>query len=277
MNKDTFLTILATYNCDKKCSYCYTRNTCSSAFIRLSRDLWKLMDNYFTVNIQGGEPTLHPDIVEIVSHPNVRSINTHLQTDEKLIDEMLRANPNLKINTSFPVKARCDDWEKTDYMTKKYKDHIRCLCYTLFIQDYESVLPDFEYMSKYYMGAGTRIDPIFIFKERDIEFIKSLPKSRRNYIKFIIDIIGRDKFKERDLHLGQHVFAGPDNLKIRDYYYPSKKTPERCGGCKLTFMENYSECSHCIDFYDKSEFSNVTTNDFIRDMSTIFYYLVGGT
>ncbi len=274
--ESAILTVIANYVCDKKCSFCYTQHTNTKNFVKLTPELFALMDNYHTVNIQGGEPTLHPDILKLVAHKNVKSINTHLQVQEDLVESILEVNPGIKFNSSIPVSRRQDNWEQVDYMLKKYKDNMRCLCYTLFLKDYGSVQEQLVYIKENYIGKTSRVDPIFIFEKGDIEYVKSCSDDEKKAIIKVIWELGGSRFFADTLNYGTHHYTGPDTTEIRDFYYDSNKSLDMCKKCRFTFMETFHECQHCIDFYGVHDFTEQVRDNYLDDMKILLEALTEG-
>ena len=73
------------WNCNQKCAYCYAKDEVMSAVSELSKEEWiKVIDKLREAHIPqltftGGEPTLRPDLVELIDHSKwfVTRLNTN--------------------------------------------------------------------------------------------------------------------------------------------------------------------------------------------------------
>ena len=80
-----------TYRCNNDCTHCY--NARSRDFNGISTDEWKkVLDKLWRIGIPhivftGGEPTLHPDLPELISHAQKNGQITGLNTNARRLSE----------------------------------------------------------------------------------------------------------------------------------------------------------------------------------------------
>lgn len=85
---------MVTYNCNQRCLHCYTKSPVKIPH-ELQSDEWKrLLDELsqlkvFYVIFAGGEPLMHPDIVELVRYADERKIPPAIATNAYLLNEDL--------------------------------------------------------------------------------------------------------------------------------------------------------------------------------------------
>lgn len=112
---DVVLNLELTYKCNLKCSHCYQTES-SSELIKYNKDSYvdffkikkiiAIMENKFdnfTVCLSGGEPTLHPNFIEIINilKESKKKIEIILMTNGTTLDKLLNKDNNLieKIDT----------------------------------------------------------------------------------------------------------------------------------------------------------------------------------
>jgi len=126
---DVFITEL----CNLSCSYCTATNDIES-FIPIEELKNIDYSNYTTINILGGEPLLHPDILDILEYYNTLNKTIILYTNGILISELDLKSYNFKnINIHITFHTFGEEVQGVmDYMesNKFYKDIRYQMIYT---------------------------------------------------------------------------------------------------------------------------------------------------
>jgi len=99
-----------TYRCNEKCVHCYIDDTIDLDRELRLEDYTRLIDelaemNCLTLLITGGEPTIHPDFLEIVRYAGKKRMLVNIYTnglaiEDDLLEELIRLRPN-SISFSF--------------------------------------------------------------------------------------------------------------------------------------------------------------------------------
>lgn len=102
-----------TYNCNYKCKYCYVEGVKSNmlSIEEIKTILYKLNElGIYELLITGGEPFLHPNIIDIIDISNKLGIVVKIGTNGSFINEdiakELSKYPNVTINLSY---HSCDE------------------------------------------------------------------------------------------------------------------------------------------------------------------------
>ncbi len=136
-----------TFNCNYSCKYCYV-NGSNSKFLRYN-EITKILDELNTSGINtlyltGGEPFVHPDILDIIKYCTTLDFNLSIQTNGYFITDeiakVLSAYRNISISISFHSidEAKFDNFTNTagSYkktinaisILKKYNIDLICKC-----------------------------------------------------------------------------------------------------------------------------------------------------
>ena len=131
-----------TKNCNYKCDYCVSHNKIDKAFT--NKDIWTKICNFINelynktnalgLNIYGGEPTLHPDFLDIIKNLNDNikyELFTNMSASLDLYDEFIYLRPKCSISASIhPRHMNVDDFiYKLEYLLNKHKQiHITIYC-----------------------------------------------------------------------------------------------------------------------------------------------------
>ena len=117
--------LLITDRCNFKCDYCrgsnnYTKGTMSLKDIKNVIDLWS-HDNLQNIRFSGGEPTLHPNIIEIIEYTKTKgikriAISTNGSNTKELYQKLVLAGVN---DFSISLDACCSS--KGDIMAGNIK------------------------------------------------------------------------------------------------------------------------------------------------------------
>ena len=75
-----------TYNCNAKCKFCFISNKLIHDRFQSKKKIFKIIDklfesNIFRINFFGGEPSLHPDILEIIKYAKEQNFKVTLVTN----------------------------------------------------------------------------------------------------------------------------------------------------------------------------------------------------
>ena len=101
MNKINHFNLEITKKCNQKCFYCFNDSGYSQSKNELSIEQWKnsLTEisflNFKSVHITGGEPFLHPNIVEILQHSIGLGLETTILSNGLRIKKLAEENPYL--------------------------------------------------------------------------------------------------------------------------------------------------------------------------------------
>lgn len=85
---------MVTYNCNQRCLHCYTKSPVKIPHALHLHEWKRLLDelsqlNVFYVIFAGGEPLMHPDIVELVQYADKKNIPPAIATNAYLLKEDL--------------------------------------------------------------------------------------------------------------------------------------------------------------------------------------------
>jgi sulfatase maturation enzyme AslB (radical SAM superfamily) len=118
--------VLITNRCNRKCSFCFAKNKIGHSEnnsssenmtlenVRKVMDFLKRSDNY-DLRLMGGEPTLHPDFIEIVSEALSENFHVHIFTNgimSKKIADFIASVPDDKISILCNISPQDCDTDK---------------------------------------------------------------------------------------------------------------------------------------------------------------------
>jgi len=119
------LAIIVTYRCNSRCSMCNVWKNPSLAEEEISLEtLAKLPDDFGTINLTGGEPTLRSDLSEMVEllYPKTRKLEISSNgLLPKRIEPIIRKHPDIRIRFSLEGTEQTNNeirGEKNGFRTK---------------------------------------------------------------------------------------------------------------------------------------------------------------
>jgi len=147
----TKVSLVISYLCNNRCEFCYARDAVASSYSRMKYSDFKLIVGLLAevgtkgIDLIGGEPTLHPDLLKMIRYIRKKDITVFLITngrrfaDYEFLEKVVVAGVDY-ISTSVPVydeksarnvlgSARAyKDLEKGLQNEKKFKDKVNtCL------------------------------------------------------------------------------------------------------------------------------------------------------
>lgn len=149
------LNLFLSYKCNLSCDYCFASGLDAEFpaalswedFLKLSA--WLEKNAVLSLAILGGEPTLHPQIVEIVTHLKNKGIMLALFTNglfpERLRKELADNVTNFVINFNDPSMFRESQWQLLNSNIKYLREQG---CRVAFSKNFAKQFTDYEYIIK---------------------------------------------------------------------------------------------------------------------------------
>jgi radical SAM protein with 4Fe4S-binding SPASM domain len=103
-----YIQFYPTLRCNRACDFCFNRSM--PAMADMTHEAFRAMLDKLqalsvkTLDIIGGEPTLHPDIVRFVAEANDRGLSVNLSsngTDSKLLEEIMKISKKVAVGVSI--------------------------------------------------------------------------------------------------------------------------------------------------------------------------------
>ncbi len=103
-----YIQFYPTLRCNQSCDFCFNRSMPSVPDMSL-QDCLAMFDRLKvvgvrTIDIIGGEPTLHPHLIDIVHMASQRGLNVNISsngTNEAVLEELLKSGSNISIGISI--------------------------------------------------------------------------------------------------------------------------------------------------------------------------------
>jgi MoaA/NifB/PqqE/SkfB family radical SAM enzyme len=221
--------LILTADCNMRCSHCYGNygvdvpkdELSGKEWISVIEDLSK--NGIFFVNISGGEPTMHPDFVEIIKSLKKNEIYFMLTTNgvfsKKTQDAILDARDYI---LGIQISLDGPNWESHGFIRKDLNGKARKNLYDLALNSI-----------KVFTGKGIRINVATCLSKGNIDLIDKMKKliisiKPRSWSISTISISGRAKSCS-DLYVPESA--------ISKKYWKELKNECECQNIKVNFVD----------------------------------------